>query len=356
MEKEIFFSKKEIIESLSLKDPRDLFFCADRLSQKLFDNKVYIRGIIEPTNFCQKNCFYCALRKERQISRYKMMKEEIVDLAFCAYQKGYGSIVIQTGENKSQENINFFVDVVRRVSQKTSGKLGITLSLGELSKEAYLQLFEAGASRYLLRIESSSQKLYENIHPHDHLFDERLRALEDLKEIGYQVGSGVMIGLPFQTIDDLAEDLLFFKKFDFDMIGMGPYIPHIDTPLYLYRDRIILKDVFNLSLKMIAIARLLLNDVNIAATTALDVLDPKGREKALLCGANVIMPICTPLKYRKDYKLYVNNFLGYKNAEDCLNRLNLRLKGINKEMIFYHLGDPFHYFSRRKKEDAHKQI
>jgi biotin synthase len=344
MARETFFTKDILAEKLRNQDPA-LFEKANSLTKKLFKNKVFIRGIIEPTNNCGKDCFYCALRKSRSISRYCMTKEEVLNAALWAYKNDFGSIVIQSGENNSQEMTDYYISLIREIKKKTD--LGITLCLGELPKASYEALFKAGAHRYLLRIETSSSSLYKKIHPQDHSFETRLKCLYDLKSVGYQVGTGVLIGLPFQTCEDLAQDLMFYKEMDIDMIGMGPYIPHEETPLYKLIDKIIIKNAFETSLKMIALSRLMLEDVNIAATTALDILDDHGREKALLAGANVIMPIVTPQKYRKDYKLYENSSLNYKDPFQCLKTLEERLKKINKKIAYNSWGDPLH-FQRRK--------
>ncbi len=344
MAQETFFTKELLSEKLQNQDS-DLFERAHLLTKRLFKNKVFVRGIIEPTNKCEKDCFYCALRKSLSISRYEMKKTEVLEAALWSYKNGFGSIVIQSGENTSDVFLEYYLSVISEI-KKTAPDLGITLCLGELSKEAYKALFKAGAHRYLLRIETSSKALYEKVHPKDHSFEARLQCLSDLKSVGYQLGSGVLIGLPYQSYDDLAGDLLFYKEMDVDMIGMGPYIPHEKTPLYKLRDKIIIKDPFTAALKMIALARLLLKDVNIAATTALDILDKNGREKALLSGANVIMPIVTPLKYRKDYKLYDNTALSYKDPYQCLKTLEKRLKKINKKIAYNVWGDPLH-FKRR---------
>lgn len=344
MEKEISITKEELSRKLQ-EDASDLFFNANALTEKLFNNKVFIRGIIELSNRCKKDCFYCALRKSHKINRYLMSENEILSSALFASEKRFGSIVLQAGENNSDEMVDFYSSVIKEIKKRTN--LGITLSLGEFSKEAYLEFFKAGAHRYLLRIETSSRLLYEKMHPKDHSFNKRLQCLLDLKTIGYQLGTGVLIGLPHQTYDDLAEDLLFYKNLDVDMIGMGPYIPHVETPLYNQIDKILIKDPFIVALKMVALSRLLLKDVNIAATTALDILDPCGREKALLCGANVVMPIITPIHYRKDYRLYDNSSLNYKDPFENLKLLEKRFERIKREIAFDTLGDPKHFFQRR---------
>jgi len=350
MGKEIFLSKKKIIDYLSTTSEMEinyLFNEANKLCERLRGNKIHFRGIIEISNICQKNCLYCGLRKDFVIDRYLMTKEEILHAAEFCYKKGYGSLVLQSGEVETENRMEFLFDVVSTIKKKYN--LGMTLSLGELSKESLKELFKCGGHRYLLRIETSNETLYNKIHPKDHNFQTRLKTLENLKSIGYQVGTGVMIGLPFQTLEDLADDIIFFKDFDVDMLGMGPYIPHPKTPLYI--DKPILRDAFGLALKMIALTRLYLKDVNIAATTALQAFDPKGREKALLCGANILMPIVTPKDLRKNYMIYPNKPCIEDTKEKCFGCISTRLKSIDKEMGYKQLGDSIHFFKRIKTND-----
>ncbi len=226
---------------------------------------------------------------------------------------------------------------------------GVTLCLGEQTEDVFRRWREAGAHRYLLRIESSVPSLYAKIHPSDHLYARRVECLKILKRLGYQTGSGVMTGLPGQTLDDLAHDIEFYKKMDLDMIGMGPYLPHAETPLgeniamtpeYAQRQ-------FQLGLKMIAVTRLYLHDVNIAATTALQALDDRGRELGIQAGANVIMPNVTDVEYRRSYQLYPNKPCMDENAAKCRNCLNWRILSIGEKIIWGERGDSPHYFKNR---------
>jgi biotin synthase len=233
-----------------------------------------------------------------------------------------------------------------KIKEISNGELGITLSCGEQSLETYRQWYKNGAHRYLLRIETSNPELYRKIHPDDdfHRFERRIQALKDLRTAGYQLGTGVMIGFPFQTIEDLADDLLFFKQMNVDMVGMGPYIEHEDTPLYEFRDQIKSKqDRFNLALKMIATLRLLMPDINIAAATALQAIDPAGREKALTIGANIIMPNLTPCSYRKEYQLYEDKPCLDEDAELCRNCLEARIELAGCEIGYGEWGDSKHF-------------
>jgi biotin synthase len=262
-----------------------------------------------------------------------------------AYEQGYGSIVLQSGERIDSD----FVDLIERllgdIKKRTEGKLGITLSLGEQSYETFKRWFLAGAHRYLLRIETSNEELYGKLHPRESTYKDRLQCLDLLRKIGYQVGTGVMIGLPFQTCEDLADDILFFEKQDIDMIGMGPYIVHKDTPL-AFKENNTADHNFILGLKMIALTRIYLKDVNIAATTALQALDPIGREKGLQAGANIIMPNITPVEHRGNYLLYEEKPCLDENASMCRNCLENRISSIGEKVGFGQWGDSPHFFKR----------
>ena len=258
-------------------------------------------------------------------------------------------MVIQSGERTDKVFIKKVTGLLHKIKELSSGKLGITLSMGEQTEKTYLEWFEAGAHRYLIRIETSNRELYYKIHPQNagHDFDKRLEALRLLRKTGYNVGTGVMIGLPFQTIDDLAGDLLFFREMDIDMAGMGPYIEHKDTPLYQYRDVLMpKKERFYLSLKMVAVLRILMKDINIAATTAMQTLDRQGREKALKVGANIIMPNLTPVKYREGYLLYEDKPCLNEEASECRNCLEARIHIAGSEIGYGEWGDSKH-FARR---------
>ena len=279
--------------------------------------EVYLRGLIEISNQCAKDCLYCGIRRSVRCPRYELSEEEVMAAARVAASRRYGSLVLQGGERadrKFTQKITRLLKAIKAIDTGDDPPLGITLSLGEQPREIYEEWFRAGAHRYLLRIESSNPDLYYKIHPHDHSYDRRLQALYDLKEIGYQAGTGAMIGLPFQTAEDLADDLLFYKEFDAPMVGMGPYNPHPETPLTLsgasYSSA---QRRFALGLKMIALLRLLMPDINIAAATALEILDPRGREKGILSGANVLMPNLTPPQQMVKYNLYDRKTL---NASD----------------------------------------
>ncbi|MCX7954296.1 MAG: [FeFe] hydrogenase H-cluster radical SAM maturase HydE [Bacteroidales bacterium] len=344
----------EIVLLLQSKDfdQQYLFKKANEIKLKYVGNKVYFRGLIEYSNICRKNCYYCGIRRgNKKVQRYTMSNEEVINAALFAYNKQYGSIVIQAGENNSDFFVNNITYLIGEIRRKTNSKLAITLSLGEQSELIYEQWYKAGASRYLLRIEVSDKKLYKKLHPNNqtHDFENRLLSLYALKKIGYQVGTGVMIGLPFQTLEHLANDLIFMKEFDIDMCGMGPYIEHSNTPLFKKVNEIPSPQLrFNLSLKMIALLRIMMKDINIAATTALQALDKMGREKAIAVGANIIMPNITPVKYRDKYFLYENKPCYTEEPENCSLCIERKIRNVGCEIAYGELGDSKHYLSKFK--------
>lgn len=349
------FTKENIIELLDEKDQnrvQQLYDDAFRTKIDNVGNKVYLRGLVEITNICRKNCLYCGIRRDNPSNdRYEIDIEDVIPAARFAYEQGYGSMVIQGGERhdkKFRDKITSILKEVRKISSESP--LGITLSLGEQPYEVYKEWFEAGAHRYLLRIESSTQELFEKIHPVDesHSFQTRLTALKDLRRAGYQVGTGVMIGLPFQTLEHLADDLLFFKSFDIDMCGMGPYLEHSQTPLYQYKDLLIPKEErLELSLKMVAILRLMMPKINIAATTAMQSIDPAGREKAILAGANVIMPNLTLTEVRGDYSIYENKPGVGEDASITSSSLERMLQNAGIPIGYNEWGDSLHFKDRK---------
>lgn len=345
-------TKEDILELLSAdeKDCEALFQKAGEIKRRYVGNKVYLRGLIEYSNYCAKNCFYCGIRSGNpRCSRYEMEEGEVIAAACYAWEHRFGSIVLQSGERNDEAFVSRIEGLIFEIHKKTHGELHITLSLGEQSEGTYRRWFQAGAHRYLLRIEDANPDLYKRLHPDDgrHLYRGRVEALKSLRSIGYQVGTGVMIGLPFQTLSDLADDLLFFRESDVDMIGMGPYIEHRDTPLYPLRDRLPSpRERLQLSLKMVAVLRVMLKDINIAATTAMQTLDVRGREKALLAGANVIMPNLTPLKYRQHYSLYENKPCLEEEIGRNLRELETRIRACGDVIAYGEWGDSLHYRSR----------
>jgi biotin synthase len=324
---------------------------AGELKEQVIGKKVYFRGLIELSNVCEKDCLYCGIRRSNDaVIRYNLTEAEVLEAASFALRENYGSIVIQSGEVTNDPFTARIENLVSQIKALSDNRLGITLSLGEQSEAVYRRWFNAGAHRYLLRIESSNPELYGRLHPADgfHRYEQRLNALKLLKDTGYQTGTGVMIGTPFQTIDDLAGDLLFFRDFDIDMVGMGPFIEHDDTPLKQEASNLLpLPERFNLSLKMVAILRLMMPDINIAATTALQAIDPLGREKAVKAGANIIMPNITPGKYRGNYLLYNNKPCTDEEPEQCTGCLDARIHLADGEIGYGEWGDSVHFRKKR---------
>lgn len=328
---------------------------ANQIKQSSVGSKVYLRGLIEFSNICNKDCFYCGIRKSSvDVNRYEATDDEILEACNFAFERGFGSVVLQSGEISSKVFTGRVETLIRQIKQLSDDKLGITLSCGEQSRETLIRWFESGAHRYLLRIEASNRKLYNKIHPQNltHSYDRRVKALHDLKEVGYQVGTGVMIGLPFQTTEDLANDLLFFRELDIDMCGMGPYIEHEHTPLIEYKNLLLNKEErLDLSLKMIACLRILMPDINIAASTALQVINASGREQALNAGANILMPNITPCDYRKQYRLY-DNKPDIEDAGLIINAPGDRAENIGYQIGYNEWGDSRHFFNRKKMTDV----
>ncbi len=343
------FSSEELVKLLNSEgeDRQQLFHRAQTVKLQTVGNKVYFRGLVEFSNICSKDCLYCGIRKSNEkVVRYDATDDEIMEACRFAWINRFGSVVLQSGEISSPVFVRRVNELLKKIKDLSNGELGITLSCGEQTTETYQQWYESGAHRYLLRIESSNPELYRKIHPANdfHSFERRLQALADLKACGYQVGTGVMIGFPFQTVEDLADDLLFFKQLDIAMVGMGPFIEHEDTPLYQFRSSLkTKKERFDMALKMIATLRLLMPDINIAAATALQAIDPAGREKALTIGANILMPNLTPCEYRKEYQLYEGKPCLDEDAELCKNCLEARIEISGCEIGYGEWGDSKHF-------------
>ena len=333
---------RELAEVLAWPDASALFAAAYAVKCRVIGKFVSFRGLVEFGNVCEKDCYYCGIRKSNgNVRCYRMDADEIVREAEWALKAGYGSLVLQSGELTGEANVAFVEDVLKRIHALGGDDFGVTISLGEQSEETYRRWREAGAHRYLLRIETSNPELYAKLHPADHSWERRRDCLKALRRCGYQVGTGVMAGLPGQTTDDLAADIEFFAAEDVDMIGMGPYIPHGDTPLgkgieWTSEHR---KSRLELGLRMIAATRLYLHDVNIAAATALQALDPEGREKGLLAGANVIMPNVTETRYRADYQLYEGKPCLDENSGLCRGCLERRIAAIGETILWNQRGD-----------------
>lgn len=337
------FSRDDLIFLLDLKEKTDiekLYEAAYAQKLKNVGSKVYFRGIIEFSNICAKDCYYCGIRRSNEnVGRYSISLEEILESAQFAFDQGYGSIVLQSGEREDKSYVDFVENALKEIKKIGDGALGITLSAGEQTEDVYKRWYDAGAHRYLLRIETTNKELYKKLHPEDHSFERRKDCLNILNKLGYQVGTGVMTGLPGQTVEDLADDILFFERTGVHMIGMGPFIPHVDTPLNSNNSEKDKSERLDLGLKMIAVTRLHLKNVNIASTTALQALSSTGRELGLKAGANIIMPNLTDTKYRADYQLYSDKPCIDENAGMCRGCLEMRVKSVGEEIGYNSWGD-----------------
>ncbi len=302
-------SKKEIIDILKSPDT-DIFKEADAVRKKYVGDGVHLRGLIEFSNICKCNCLYCGLQSSnKHVNRYRLSKDEILDIAKKGVDEGFKTIVLQSGEDEFF-NTKLMCEIISEI--KNLG-VALTLSIGEKSFEDYKAFKDAGADRYLLRIETTDKNLYKKMHPYAN-FDNRMRCLYDLKKLGYETGTGCLVGLPEQTLESLADDILFFKELDADMIGIGPFIPHPDTPLKNENN-----GSLDLAIKVMAVTRILLKDINIPATTAMESLRADGRLLALQSGANVVMPNLTDDYHKKMYEIYPNKVSATR--QDLKNKL-----------------------------------
>lgn len=316
--------REELLFLLShLDEPaRELLFRrAAETRDRIYGNRVFMRGLIEFSSICSRNCMYCGLRASNpSAGRFRLSKEQIMECCGEGYGLGYRTFVLQSGEDPwyTADRMTDIIGSIRGAFPDAA----ITLSVGERSRAEYEAMFDAGADRYLLRHETASRKLYERLHP-DMSFGERRRCLTDLTEIGYQVGAGFMVGLPGQTDGDLAEDLLFLKELNPHMIGIGPFIPHSGTPLKNERGGTVER-----TLELIALVRLLVPDSLMPATTAMGSMHPAGRELALKAGANVVMPNLTPVRERPKYLLYENKICLGDEPAHCRRCIDGRIRSV----------------------------
>lgn len=299
---------------------QDLIKAADAVRREYYGDKVYFRGLIEFTNYCKNDCYYCGIRcGNRKAERYRLTKDEILSSCKSGYELGYRTFVLQGGEDGyyTDEKI---CDIVSSIREKYRD-CAITLSIGERTKDSYKAFFDAGANRYLLRHETADDSHYKKLHPEGMSLENRKKCLYDLKEIGYQVGSGFMVGSPYQATECLVEDIRFLQDLEPDMIGIGPFISHKDTPFADYDN-----GSAKLTLRLISILRLLFPYVLLPSTTALGTISPTGRELGLQAGANVVMPNLTPVKYREQYELYDNKICTGEEAAECRGCLERRIE------------------------------
>ena len=303
---------------------RELFRVADGIRRRHVGDEIHLRGLIEFSNHCGRHCLYCGLRApNRRLVRYRMPQEEIVEAACAAARLGIRTVVLQSGED-AHYTADRLADLIEAI--KARADVAVTLCIGERSREEYRALRAAGADRYLLRHETADPALYAALHP-DMRYERRLQCLRDLRAEGFQVGAGSMVGLPGQTIEMMARDILLLRELEVDMAGIGPFIPHPDTPLGGSPPGNV-----ETTLKMLALARIVVPDAHLPATTALATLDPRGREKAFAVGANVVMPNITPLKYREHYTIYPNKRCLAEEIEQCLPCLRLRIEEMGRRI------------------------
>jgi len=299
----------------------ELFHAADRVRKKFVGDEIHLRGLIEFSNICSKNCFYCGIRRDnKNVKRYKLEPDVIIGFAKKAAEMGFKTVVLQSGEG----NIYSLAEMIKIISGIKKLGVAITLSIGEKTEEEYKAYKEAGADRFLLRIETTDKELYKKFHP-DMSHENRVNCLKIIKKLGYETGTGCLIGLPGQSIASLADDILFFKEIGADMMGIGPFIPNEDTPLSGEKT-----GDLTLAFKVMAIARLILPDINIPATTAMETLNPEGRIIALQCGANVIMPNVTEGEYREMYKLYPGKIAVHDTPENTKENILKKVEKINR--------------------------
>jgi len=313
--------KEEIIDLLLTKDSTKLFERANKIRHKYVGDEIHLRALIEFSNICKRQCLYCGLRSEnKNIERYRLNEDEILTSVKKAVDLEYKTIVLQSGED-SFYDVDKLSSIIKKIKKYD---VAVTLSIGERTYEEYKALKQAGADRYLLRIETTDKKLYNEMHPNSN-FENRINCLENLKSLDYEVGTGCLVGLPNQTIESLANDIMFFQDIDADMIGVGPFIPHTETPLNHAK-----QGDFYLALKVMAITRILLPTINIPATTAMETIMQNGRLIALNSGANVIMPNLTNLECRKNYQIYPNKAGIYENDSEYRQQIEQKILSIGR--------------------------
>ena len=316
-----------LLKSASPADDTELAQRARKLRELYYGKDVYIRGLIEFTNYCRNNCYYCGIRRDNpNAQRYRLTAEQILTCCDTGYQLGFRTFVLQGGEDA------YFTDerlcaLLREIKQRHPN-CAITLSIGERSKESYQRLFHAGADRYLLRHETANKAHYEQLHPAEMSYNHRRQCLHDLKAIGYQVGCGMMVGSPGQKTEHLIRDLRLLQELQPEMVGIGPFIPQHDTPFAKEAG-----GTAATTLRLLSIIRLLLPNVLLPATTALGTIDPKGREKGLLAGANVLMPNLSPTAVRKKYALYDNKIFTGEEAAECIRCLAARVESTGYNIV-----------------------
>lgn len=321
-------SDEELLKLLSTNEyDSELHTLADEVRREIYGEDVYIRGLIEISNYCKNDCYYCGIRRgNKSAVRYRLTKDDILACCEEGYKLGFRTFVMQGGEDPYYTD-DVMCGIVSAVRERYSD-CAITLSLGERSYESYLALYNAGANRYLLRHETANAEHYGKLHPQSMNLQNRKDCLFNLKEIGYQVGSGFMVGSPYQTTDNLVEDLRFLQKLSPDMIGIGPYVTHAQTPFASFENGSV-----ELTLRLLSVLRLTFPYVLLPSTTALGTLHPQGRELGLKAGANVVMPNLSPVKVRKLYELYENKICTGEEAAQCRGCLEKRVEAAGYKIV-----------------------
>lgn len=326
-------NKDEIVEILTCESADIYYKKADTIRREYCGNIVHLRALIEFSNFCKKQCLYCGINaKNKNVKRYRLSEQDIVKSAKYAQKIGIKTIVLQSGED-DYFDVKKMCSIIEKIKELN---LVITLSIGEKTKDEYRAYKDSGADRYLLRIETTDENLYKKLHPNSD-FKNRLKCLYNLKELGFELGSGIMVGLPQQSIESIADDILFFKKIDVDMVGLGPFISNSETELKNFPN-----GSYELALRSIAATRLLMPDINIPATTAMETLLKEGRKIALQSGANVVMPNITPQNIRGNYSLYPNKQSVNALDDDSLNLLREEIASIG-DSISDDFGTSLHF-------------
>ncbi|MDC7280443.1 [FeFe] hydrogenase H-cluster radical SAM maturase HydE [Butyrivibrio fibrisolvens] len=300
---------------------------AVKYQEQFYGKKVFVRGLVEFTNYCKNDCYYCGIRRgNRECERYRLRKDDIIACANEGYQLGFRTVVLQGGEDYTYSDEDI-CEIIKGIKQSHPDMV-ITLSIGERERSSYEAYYEAGARRFLLRHETASSELYDKLHPEEMSFEHRMNCLRELKDIGYQVGAGFMVQSPGQTAADLAKDLKFIEEFKPDMCGIGPFISHKDTPFAKEES-----GTMEMTLFLLSLLRIIYPQMLIPATTALGTIDPKGREKGILAGANVLMPNLSPTSVRKMYTLYDNKICTGEEAAECIACLKGRVSSIGYEVV-----------------------
>ncbi len=321
---------EEYEKLIELRSPEVTAYLTEKAVQKrkeTYGNRVYIRGLIEISNICKNDCYYCGIRRgNKNCERYRLSEDEILECCREGYALGFRTFVMQGGEDAFFSN-DVLCNIIRKIKSECHG-CAVTLSLGERSKESYQRLFDAGADRYLLRHETATEKHYRKLHPDSMSFSDRMSCLSDLKKIGFQVGCGFMVGSPFQTVSDIARDLKFIEDFSPDMCGIGPFIPHKDSPFAEFG-----AGSAELTCYLLSVIRLIKPNILLPATTALGSVNSDGRENGIRAGANVIMPNLSPKSVRKKYELYNNKLSDGDESAQNLENLKKKMLNIGYEIV-----------------------